>query len=164
MLREGIEYVEGNIPEEFNEYIKRRVYSAPTIRKTISNKLNNNNRNFSDNIYNGYNSLLNKLNSTGKSPSFEKQLSLSRPHTASSTVSTSKTSTPMTFNQSFSSSSSTTSKSSHIVNDTPPSPPSEKKFERITYYSDLKRPQPITDPFDILFHTYLTIYNYSYIQ
>ncbi|ORX53316.1 Rhodanese-like protein [Piromyces finnis] len=38
--------------------------------------------------------------------------------------------------------SSTSSKSSYTQN-------SEKKFERITYYSDLKKHQPITDPFAI---------------
>jgi len=48
----------------------------------------------------------------------------------------------------LSNASTTSSKSTSTQN-------SDKKFERITYYSDLKKPQPITDPFDILF--YLTI-------
>ncbi|ORY75173.1 Rhodanese-like protein [Neocallimastix californiae] len=169
MVRENPERIEGNIPDDIKEIVKgdkiekkkNKIYfssisSIPSIKelkpieinhaynkilnKTPSlewnNKLNpppssinNNNNNNNININNNYNNN-NYLSSNIQYGQHGHRRSSSQISYASST-------------SSRSSRSSTTTTTTTTSNQN-----SEKKFERITYYSHLKKPQPVTDPFD----------------
>jgi len=170
MVRENPERIEGNIPDDIKEIVKgdkiekkkNKIYfssisSIPSIKelkpieinhaynkilnKTPSlewnNKLNpppssinNNNNNNNININNNYNNN-NYLSSNIQYGQHGHRRSSSQISYASSTSSRSSRSSTTT----------TTTTTTSNQN-------SEKKFERITYYSHLKKPQPVTDPFD----------------
>ncbi|ORX82391.1 hypothetical protein BCR32DRAFT_292705 [Anaeromyces robustus] len=132
MLREYPEYIVGKIPETIKEIV--------TVRKNVNVR----NVNLDKKIENDHKILLQSSSLLENNHSNKTSSSINCNNNNSKNNDTNFTTTIIKHNRSpsqVSHTSSISSKSSYTQN-------SEKRFERITYYHDLKKPQPITDPFD----------------